>query len=171
VKNWSPTFLWYDTDRTGNYASNKSLLPRERCYVETRGGYTDPQTHESNNSSTAACLRCRGKVFNEPLSSNERNRRRWWKGKSQIWDSKIWSRAPRDSDPRKTTMARTSSLYKKQTRPLVREGASEKQVRNCQRVINIWSWLTDCLTVSRNVSLTSDNERRDTLHRAVAQQR
>jgi hypothetical protein len=27
----------------------------------------------------------------------------------------------------------------KDTRPLVREGAPEKQNRNCQRVINIWS--------------------------------
>jgi hypothetical protein len=29
---------------------------------------------------------------------------------------------------------------KRQTRPLVREDAPEKQYRNCQRVINIWSW-------------------------------
>jgi hypothetical protein len=31
----------------------------------------------------------------------------------------------------------------KQTRPLVREGAPQKQDRNCQRVINIWSWARD----------------------------
>jgi hypothetical protein len=31
------------------------------------------------------------------------------------------------------------ALYKRETHPLVREGASEKQDRNCQRVINIWS--------------------------------
>jgi hypothetical protein len=51
----------------------------------------------------------------------------------------------------------------RQTRPLVREGVPEKQDRNCQTVINIWSWapdggstprLTDWLTVSRNVTLT-----------------
>jgi hypothetical protein len=57
------------------------------------------------------------------------------------------SRVPRDSDPRKTTLARASSIYKRQTRPLVREGAPQKQHRNCQRVI--WGstpGLTDWLT-------------------------
>jgi hypothetical protein len=63
--------------------------------------------------------------------------------KSQIWDSKIWSRVRRDSDRRKTTLARTSSIYKRQTHPLVREGALGKQVRNCLRIINIWSWAPD----------------------------
>jgi hypothetical protein len=67
----------------------------------------------------------------------------WQFRKSQIWDSKIWSRVPKDSDPRKTTLARASSIYKGQTRPLVREGALQKQDRNCQRVINIWSWAPD----------------------------
>jgi hypothetical protein len=47
---------------------------------------------------------------------------------------------PRDSDPRKTALARASSIYKRQTHPLVREGAPQKQDRNCQPVINIWSW-------------------------------
>jgi hypothetical protein len=35
------------------------------------------------------------------------------------------------------------SIYKRQTRPLVREGAPQKQDRNCQTVINIWSWVLD----------------------------
>jgi hypothetical protein len=65
------------------------------------------------------------------------------KGKSQIWESKIWSRVPKDSDPRKTMLARASSIYKRHTRPLVREGAPQKQHRNCQRVINIWSRAPD----------------------------
>jgi hypothetical protein len=65
------------------------------------------------------------------------------KGKSQIWDSKIWSRVPRDTDPRKTMLARASSIYKRQTRLLIREVAPEKEDRNCQRVINIWSWAPD----------------------------
>jgi hypothetical protein len=60
-------------------------------------------------------------------------------GKFQIWDSKIRSRVPRDSNPRKTALARASSLYKRQIRPLVREGAPQNQDRNCQTVINIWS--------------------------------
>jgi hypothetical protein len=46
-------------------------------------------------------------------------------------DSKIWSQVPRDSDPRKTALARASSTYKRQTRPLVREGALQEQDRNC----------------------------------------
>jgi hypothetical protein len=69
--------------------------------------------------------------------------RRRRKGKYQIWDSKIWSRVPSDSDPRKTTLARASSIYKRQTRTLAREGAPQKQDHNCQRIINIWSWAPD----------------------------
>jgi hypothetical protein len=38
---------------------------------------------------------------------------------------------------RKTALARTSSIYKRQTRHLVIEGAPQKQGRNCQTVINI----------------------------------
>jgi hypothetical protein len=79
----------------------------------------------------------------EYLHRHPASRRRRRKGKSQIWDSKIWSRVSRDSDPRKTTLAKTSSIYKKQTRPLVREGAPQKQDRNCQRIIYIWSWAPD----------------------------
>jgi hypothetical protein len=39
-------------------------------------------------------------------------------------------------------LTRTSSIYR-QTRPHVREGAPQKQDRNCQTVINIWSWAPD----------------------------
>jgi hypothetical protein len=81
---------------------------------------------------------CEGGV--EYLHRDPASRRRRRKRKSQIWDSKIWSRVPRDSDQRKTTLARASSIYKRQTRPLVREGAPQKQDRNSQIVINIWSW-------------------------------
>jgi hypothetical protein len=76
--------------------------------------------------------------------ASRRWRRKW---KSQIWDSKIMSRVPRDSDPRRTALARTSWIWKRHTRPLVREDAPQKQDCNCQKVIiNIWSWaywLTD----------------------------
>jgi hypothetical protein len=64
------------------------------------------------------------------------------KGKSQMWDSKI---VPKDYDPRKTALARASGTYKRQTRPLVREGAPWNQERNCQTYsvfrteIKIWS--------------------------------
>jgi hypothetical protein len=70
-----------------------------------------------------------------------------------------------DSDLRKTALARASRMYNRQTRPLVREGAPHLQDRNCETVINIWSWssdsarhqdlLTDWLIVCRNVILTS----------------
>jgi hypothetical protein len=68
----------------------------------------------------------------------------------------------RDSDPRKTKLTSVSSIYKRQTRPLVRYGSPTNQDRNCQKVINIWSWAPDgarqqdllWLTVSRNVTMT-----------------
>jgi hypothetical protein len=92
-----------------------------------------------NTLPKVSCIHpCGGRV--EYLHRDTASRRRRRRGKSQIWDSKIWLRMPRDSDPRKTTLARTSSVYKKQTRPLVREGPPQKQYRNCQRIINIWSW-------------------------------
>jgi hypothetical protein len=57
--------------------------------------------------------------------------------------------SPKGSDPRKTALARVSSIYKRQIRPLVREAGPQKQDRNCQTVIIIWLWaprLTDWLT-------------------------
>jgi hypothetical protein len=42
-------------------------------------------------------------------------------GESRIWDSKIWSWIPRDSDLRMTALARTVSNCERQTHPLVRE--------------------------------------------------
>jgi hypothetical protein len=108
-------------------------------------------------------LPCRGRV--EYLHRDFASRKRRQNGKSHIWDSKIWSRVPRDSNPRKTALGRPSSIYKRQTRPLVREGAPQKRDRNCQRVIAKYlvmssRWgstprLFDWLTVSRNVTLTN----------------
>jgi hypothetical protein len=109
---------------------------------------------------------CGGGV--EYLHRDSASRRRRRKGKSQIGDSKIWSRVPRDSDPRKTALARASGTYKRQTRPFVREGAPRNQERNCQTycvfrmAIKIWSQAPDgCfiprqtgrLTVGRNIRL------------------
>jgi hypothetical protein len=45
--------------------------------------------------------------------------------------------------PEKTALAGASSIYKRQTRPLVREGAPQKQDRKYQTVKNIWSWAPD----------------------------
>jgi hypothetical protein len=90
----------------------------------------------------------------EYLHCDPASYRRWWKGKSQIWDSKIWSWVPVDLDLRKTVLARASSIYKRHIRPLVREDAPQKQDRNCQTVINISPRLTDWPTASRNVTFT-----------------
>jgi hypothetical protein len=105
---------------------------------------------------------CGGGV--EYLHRDPASRKRRRKRKSQIWDSKIWSRVPRDCNPRKTTLAKASSIYKRQTHPLVREGEPQKQDRNCQRITNIWSWapygarhqdlLIDWLSVAIYVTLT-----------------
>jgi hypothetical protein len=54
---------------------------------------------------------------------------------SRIWDSKIWSWIQRDLDSRLTLKTRTSGKCKRQTCPLVREGAPHQQTRNCLTVI------------------------------------
>jgi hypothetical protein len=106
---------------------------------------------------------CGGGV--EYLHRDPASRRMRRKGKSRMWDSKIWSRVPRDSDPRKTALARASSNCKRQIRPLVREGAPNQQTCNCQTIIKIWSLAPDgCfiprqtgrLTVGRNIRLRLD---------------
>jgi hypothetical protein len=56
--------------------------------------------------------------------------------------------SPKGLRPEKDCAARASSIYKRQTRRLIKEGAPQKQDRN---------WQTrhqDLLTVSRNVTLT-----------------
>jgi hypothetical protein len=95
-----------------------------------------------NENNTSSSVNPCGGGF-EYLHRDPASRRRRRKGKSYIWDTNIWSRVPRDSDLRKTTLARISSIYKRQTHPLVREAAPQKQDRNCQTVINIWSWAPD----------------------------
>jgi hypothetical protein len=84
-------------------------------------------------------------MFSMPSVERRRGRipppaSRWrrWKGKSRIWDSKIWSRVSGDSDLRMTALARTSSNCKRQTRPLVRESAPQQQTCNYLTVIKIW---------------------------------
>jgi hypothetical protein len=57
----------------------------------------------------------------EFLHRSPASRRRQPKGNSRIWDSKIWSRVPEDSDPRMTALLRASSNCKRQTHPVVRE--------------------------------------------------
>jgi hypothetical protein len=78
----------------------------------------------------------------EYLHRNPASRKRRRKGKSWIWDRKIWLRVPRESDPKMTALARTRSNCKRQT-------------RNCLTVIKIWPWAPDgCRqTVGRNTRL------------------
>jgi hypothetical protein len=75
----------------------------------------------------------------EYLHSRPASRRRRRIGKSRIWESKIWSRVSRDSDPKITALSRSRSNCKWRTRPLVRETAPRQQARNCLTVIKIWS--------------------------------
>jgi hypothetical protein len=64
---------------------------------------------------------------------------------------------------RMTALARASSNCRRQTRPIVRKGASHQQTHNCLTVTKIWSWAPDGgltprqagrLIVSRNIILT-----------------
>jgi hypothetical protein len=122
-----------------------------------------PRIYKGNGLKEYKRNPCEGGV--EYLHRDPASRKRRRKGKSQIWESKIWSRVPRGSDPRKTARARTSSIRTKDRPVLSSERAShKKQDRNSQTVINIWlcapdgarrqDLLTDWPTVSRNVTLT-----------------
>jgi hypothetical protein len=51
---------------------------------------------------------CGGGV--EYLHRSPTNSRRRRKGKSRIWHNKIWSRVPRDSDPRMTALVRPTAI-------------------------------------------------------------
>jgi hypothetical protein len=107
--------------------------------------------------------------ISKAVSSDHASHRRWQKEKSQIWDSKIWLRVLRDSDTRKTALARANSTYKRQTGPLVRDDTPQKQDCNCQTVLNIWSWapdgarhqglLTDWLSVAMWLGLMNNRGR------------
>jgi hypothetical protein len=90
---------------------------------------SDPSLYNEKPTIIDSWSPCGGGI--EYLHRDPASRRRRRKGKSQMWDSKIWSRYPRDSDQRKIALARASSIYKSQTRPLVREGAPQEQDRNC----------------------------------------
>jgi hypothetical protein len=77
-------------------------------------------------------------LHRDPASLSKRR-----KLKSQVWDSKIWSRVQKDSNTRKTALARASGIYRRQNRHLVSEGAPQNQDRNCQTGLNICSWAPD----------------------------
>jgi hypothetical protein len=81
---------------------------------------------------------CGGGV--EYLDRDPASRRRRRKWKSQICFIKILPTCPMFKVLSNSKRAFTSIQYKRQTCPLVRKGAPEKQDRNCQKVVNIWSW-------------------------------
>jgi hypothetical protein len=62
----------------------------------------------------------------EYLHRNPASHRRRRKGRCEIWDSKIWPRVPRDSDPRKTTLARASSGTPQNKTVTVKKGLDTK---------------------------------------------
>jgi hypothetical protein len=126
-----------------NHGLGKQLLPGKAYNTADSDRFSVGPTQGYIRKYIIGCHTspCGGGV--EYLHCDPASRRRWQNGKSQIWDSKIRSWVPRDSDPRKNALARASSIYKRQTRPLVREGAPQKQDCNCQTVINIWSWAPD----------------------------
>jgi hypothetical protein len=51
--------------------------------------------------------------------------------------------SPRLLRPEKDYASEDQQYCRRQTRFLVRKGATEKQDSNCQKVINIWSWAPD----------------------------
>jgi hypothetical protein len=55
-------------------------------------------------------------------------------GESQIWDSKRWSWAPRDSDLRMTALAKTAAIVK--DRPVL---SSERAV-NINKPLSVWQY-------------------------------
>jgi hypothetical protein len=100
---------------------------------------------------------CAGKM--EYKYRDHASRRRQWKGKSQNWDSKIRRRVPRDSDLRKTLLARASSIYKRQTHPLIKGPPHKNKSvlysnKYLVRLDTKTYWL---LTINRNVTLTLSN--------------
>jgi hypothetical protein len=115
---------------SGNNNSIQSLCPINTPLVNHSIKFSTFLSYEDYSISEGGSLPCRSGV--EYLHRDTASRRWRQNGKSRVWDSKIWSRVPRDSDPRNTVLARASSIYKRQTCPLVREGAPQKQDRKCQ---------------------------------------
>jgi hypothetical protein len=54
-----------------------------------------------------------------------------------------YGRESQGTRTRDTALVRTSSIHKRQTHPLFREGAPQKQDRNGQTILNFWSWAPD----------------------------
>jgi hypothetical protein len=86
-------------------------------------------------SISASCMEV-GVGYLHRIPASSRRRR---KGRSRIWDIKMWSRVLRDSDPRMTALAKASRNYKRQTRPLVRESSPHQRPLLLNGLVNNFS--------------------------------
>jgi hypothetical protein len=124
---WAQIIFWHVDPLLGNASVN--IFPRQRIRRQQSDHFVAMQRSCKYKNRTGVTrgvfyvLRVLSLIGNGYDPTSRRRRR---KGKSQIWESKIWSLIPRYSDPRKTALARTSSMYKWQTHPLVREGAPQE---------------------------------------------
>jgi hypothetical protein len=75
------------------------------------------------------------------------------------WPSRLWwvsnlrhlnmVMSPAGSDPRMTTLARTSRNFKWQTHPLVKEGATHQQINPKQLILKQISFINEWMTTTR----------------------
>jgi hypothetical protein len=115
--------LWSDFSFDHNVACRTVTrqLPRYKQIYRSRYWVTPSQTnmfprkrlYKNSEKRCFLCGTCPDVISGvEYLHSDPASRRRRQRGKSQIWDSKIWSRGQRASDHRRTALARASSIYK-----------------------------------------------------------
>jgi hypothetical protein len=123
------------TERTFSWQQRNQLFDSVSS-IRYAKSYLERITRRLLEITRVSCDPCGGGV--EYLHRDPASRRKRRKGKSQIWDSKIWPRVLRDSDPKMTALARASRNCERQTCPLARKGAQNQQTRNCQTIIKIW---------------------------------
>jgi hypothetical protein len=93
-------------ERNNSTATRRYNNNGNRCFL--RGPCRDVMRRTSLELDL---LPCGGGVKYLHRSPESRRRRRKWK--SRIWDSKLWSRVPRDTDSRMTALANASSSCKR----------------------------------------------------------
>jgi hypothetical protein len=99
----------------GNYreiSNCTTAVTRQRRVNSNRGTVFSmqsvPRCYNHCKLAVVSTVPCGGEV--EYLHRDPASRGRRRKGKSQIWDSKIWSRVLRDTGPRNTMLAKASSI-------------------------------------------------------------
>jgi hypothetical protein len=100
-------WLWWWWRRCWNewFWQEKSKYSDKTCTDATLS--TTNPTCQTRARTRAAAVGSQGLTASAMAWPTSRRRRR--KGKSQIWDSKIWLRVPRDSEPRKTALVRPAA--------------------------------------------------------------